>query len=846
MKFYFTNNILYDADNENVIFGEYNRFVGNCGSEDCSDMIVFKGNRLIKWNTLPLTIGTGNGTMFDFSGNYFADSLNDKMGLAPAAANVDVRTGSTVHDAATVETYTRRRMDYTYLNWDLTLRSDSTAANDVAINFTSGMYGTGTVATENILGINTTGKVFRDQNVPADCAVYAMPFTTSEHAIVNVYNNAACTEEYLVDELNLTSARNVFYVKATSIDGSKSEIAAIVIDRQLNSECKVLAFGDFLVDQTAKTITGHVNGRYVFLPSNITVSNGATVELYEENQWQLSTSDFFRLSASNPTVVKYVKVTSEDQSQNAFYKLVLNYAANESNVAVAGVSAVDGMIRTETGFKMSISPAASTFSFKPIAYMGSDVKVYNGTELITPDENGVYTVKNGGNYNQTLRLTATKGSVSMNYLLDIVKVASGECELISIDQAVKTDAGFALNFYLAEAVEVDATVSAGATYQVYADYTCTTAYANNVVTLTDASKSIAYIKVTAENGRASKVYKVTLLAQPANRNATPVVTGTIGNAVYTAYLTGEKEFTLYLPAGATSVTLSAKYDLKDASAQTSLYVDPSHAIALDAALTLNTKVTKAYLTNRAGTYTLTRTIAASSEGAKEVAVSALIGTGEWTINIISDRNVVTYSDAPYIADWVQPYVEYLNNGRYRIFEGDDYGRFNCDNNITRNEITAVATRVMGLDVSKYSSVELKFDDTVADWIQPYLKAAVATSLINGDLDGYTGKVYFRGDDNATREQVIKILVAIMMNQDGIDAAAAYYTANKNELDQYYNVYNFADEKEISEWAVPYIHLAVAKYNLVNGSLIDGKYYLKPQQNITRAEVAKIAACMMGY
>ena len=217
------------------------------------------------------------------------------------------------------------------------------------------------------------------------------------------------------------------------------------------------------------------------------------------------------------------------------------------------------------------------------------------------------------------------------------------------------------------------------------------------------------------------------------------------------------------------------------------------------------------------------------------------------INVISDRASVTYSDANKIADWVKPYVDYMNKNKFGIFEGDTNKKLNAGANITRNEIATVATRVMGLDVSKYSNVKLTFADKVDAWAQPYVKAAVGAGLINGDLDGATGKTYFRGSNNATREQVIKILVCIFMAKDGIvEDAATYYTAHKNNIDLIYNTYKFEDEAKVSGWAVPYMHMAVGKYEMVNGSLYNNKLYLYPKNNITRAEVAKMVACYLGY
>ena len=49
---------------------------------------------------------------------------------------------------------------------------------------------------------------------------------------------------------------------------------------------------------------------------------------------------------------------------------------------------------------------------------------------------------------------------------------------------------------------------------------------------------------------------------------------------------------------------------------------------------------------------------------------------------------------------------------------------------------------------------------------------------------------------------------------------------------------FADSASVSDWALDDMKWAVA-YKVINGSPSDGKLYLNPQGNATRAEVATI-------
>ncbi|MBQ7936338.1 MAG: hypothetical protein IJ333_08375, partial [Clostridia bacterium] len=699
MKYYFTNNIVYDAKDMHDVFSGDDTYAGTCAQEDVSDMIIFKGNRLVRWRRLPVTTGVGAGTSIDFSGNYFAITTSDTLGLTPADADVDsLRASST--NAVELEAARRRKVDYTYLDWDMTIRSDCTELNKTAYSFTKGMFGTGTNKVEEVDGVHMP--VYRDTNVPADCEVYELPFTTSEYADVKIYTSPSCIDTFLVDELRLTSTTNKFYVKVNSVDGTTAQTFAIYIDRLENTEASLVAFDDFVIDDKAETVTGHVDRRYIYLKSTVEVSNGATFVMYDDAACTIPTSESdvsFRPTASAP-VVKYIKVTSEDGAVEKVYTFTLNLYSDVSEIDVAGISSVAGMTRVDaSNFKMAVSPAADVFAFAPVAYVGSILDVYNGNELLVPDANGVYTVVNSGDFNQTLRVVATAGDgvTVKEYRLTVVKEDSSECDLLAVESAVKTSSGFAMLFNHSQSMVLNATVTPGASYEVYADYACTKLYDGNLVILDDNSNTFAYVKVTSEDGKHTAIHKVTLLAQPGNRASTPVVTATVGNKTYTSVTTGANELTIYLPAGTTSAVLSAKYSVKEPTSTIKLFADPNCSTELNAALSLDTKITKAYLSTTAGSYKVDRIVPESSdnEASTTLTVSGVLPLSEWVINVVADQDTVVYSDANDIAEWVAPYVDYLNNNNYKIFAGDQNKKFNASLNITRNEIAIIATRVMG-------------------------------------------------------------------------------------------------------------------------------------------------------
>lgn len=839
MKFYMTNNTLVDTGGNTDTFlactTGSSRFKGTCGSEDCSEMIICKGNRLVSENRIPLTNGTGNGTMFDYSGNYFAGGISASTGLLPdAALRFGVTEGNTGN--YTYEQCTRAKIDYTFLDWDMTVRSDDDSINQAVYELNSGMFGTGTYDYERYDGM--TQLVYRDE-APASCTVYANPFSVGEYSVATIeklVNGSRTT----VSEMVLDQPENIFYVTVSSKNLADVQQFVVIVTRQMNNACDLTAFDGFLVDQEARKITAYVDTTiYTYRANSVTVSNGATFELYSDPECtKVYTSRMFILFSP---LTLYFKVTSEDQLSSKIYELHMeNLAADQ--IPVAALSSVDGATYVgDNVYETSISVSVPEFTFKPVPYTGASVKVYQGETELEPLSDGSYTIANTGS-EQSLRLSVTSGNGenTVDYTLRILVVESNLCELLSVENATKTGSGYLLNLGLANTTQIHATVSGGASYAVYSDYYCTELCENNIFTVLGTSSAFAYIKVTAEDGVTSAVYKVTVVTQADNR-ALPEITGTAGGQTYNALLTGLKEYTIYLPAGTNQVTLSGEMKDVATGCDVTFFADSAMTIPVtDAVFNLDQKITKVYVMRAAGnrTYKLPDS---------DLVYSAAIPLSNFVVNIVSDRGVTQYNDADQIPAWAAPYVNYLNDGHYGLLRGDEYQNLNAESHITRYELAAVASRVMGLDVSKYSNVTLSYADSVAEWALPYVKAVASAKIMTGDLEVASGKLYFNGDANATREQVAKILVVICMTNDGITTdAAEYYSLHKNDIDREYIIHDFKDEDQVSEWAIPYMHMAVAKYKLMGGSREGDDLYLFGQNYITRAEVAKMIACLMGY
>ena len=140
----------------------------------------------------------------------------------------------------------------------------------------------------------------------------------------------------------------------------------------------------------------------------------------------------------------------------------------------------------------------------------------------------------------------------------------------------------------------------------------------------------------------------------------------------------------------------------------------------------------------------------------------------------------------------------------------------------------VLTRAMLVTVL-YSSAgkpsvsgEMPFQDVLPDdwWYHAVLWASQ-----NGLVAG-TGKTTFAPTDNITREQLVAILRRYTEKTapDKAEASA--------------ELTSFADSARLSDWAVNDMKWAVAQ-KLIAGNPVDGKLFLNPQGNTTRAEAATI-------
>ena len=135
-------------------------------------------------------------------------------------------------------------------------------------------------------------------------------------------------------------------------------------------------------------------------------------------------------------------------------------------------------------------------------------------------------------------------------------------------------------------------------------------------------------------------------------------------------------------------------------------------------------------------------------------------------------------------------IPLINN---KIVGGDENGRLNLDDTITRAEFTAMLVRAFKLEGQSDKTYK---DVSSGDWFAPYVGAASAENIINGYDDGTFGP-----DKPVTREEMAKITVSIFKKYKEIPEA---------------DTQKYADDADISDWANKYVYEA-CRAEIMNGT-----------------------------
>ena len=159
-----------------------------------------------------------------------------------------------------------------------------------------------------------------------------------------------------------------------------------------------------------------------------------------------------------------------------------------------------------------------------------------------------------------------------------------------------------------------------------------------------------------------------------------------------------------------------------------------------------------------------------------------------------------------------------------IITGYANGNFGVNDKITRSQIVVILYRLEGIpDVSSLSN---PFNDVAAgSWYEDAIKWAYSNHIVNGYATGGFGP------NDAIKRKDFAVILYGYAQFKGLDIS------NTTSLT------NFADYKVIKgNYSEPALKWAVAN-TIVNGSTKNGKKYLNPNNNATRAEAA---AMIMNY
>lgn len=147
---------------------------------------------------------------------------------------------------------------------------------------------------------------------------------------------------------------------------------------------------------------------------------------------------------------------------------------------------------------------------------------------------------------------------------------------------------------------------------------------------------------------------------------------------------------------------------------------------------------------------------------------------------------------------------------------DGTALYRPDGRLTRAELLAFITRVLGVDESAYYTVELPFADNtdIPNWAQNYVQAMYTLGVLKGSNEN--GALYANVNGYVTREETMTLLGRVLAASQSCDLS------------------QFPDASSVSDWAAPHVQTLVA-LNIVGGS----NGLLVPQEYIDRAAIAKL-------
>lgn len=745
-------------------------------STNYTDKFVMRDNTFLGYSGYSFNIGSSD-TKVDMTGTYIsATARND--GWRSTTSNI-VPTGNV-------------RFDYCWYDAARTMSSNTVSDFDVT-NATVDKDSF-TITAQALAGEEIFAPAVSSSDSDFEYKIYE-----SDASFSNASNYASGKA---VASCSLKNYTNYFLFVAMSQDGTRGDVYKMTVTKPVNTDITVNGIiiaqpsdsGNYTITQDGLVFNLAVNREYSETEFILdTIHKVEAFDAKDNSPVTPSTLARYKLSnleVGNPVTLKFR--VSNGTSEEYYYLNVCRELNNKCELI-----SVDNLTVNGTELSANIDGNVTSFSFTPVISTGAECYVWYGSTVIPADLNGMITIDGlttGKNVFKFV-IKAENGIDETIYTITVNKPMSSENELLGV-----VGASVVNGIYTATSSEstfkVEAVVSNGATYKVFSDPACTKPVDNNTVSVT--RDTCVYIVVTSEDGKnVSSPIRVDIL------KGKPAGGITVEGAEKYEYM-----HILELEADAKSTTLNIKAD----NVSYKLYVDIDFTRESTNVITIDQSITYVYAEVK------------YSDGTSDVEV----------IVILSERTPVTYNDASSIPAWAKESVDLLNESGLGILKGDDKGNFNAKNNVSRYEIAAIATRLLGVDVTQFKDVKLNFTDKIAPWAENYVKAVVSLGIMSGSNDK-NGKLVFNGADTTSRVQVAKIITEIIAYNLGV-SFDELYEYESEEIEKLYKT--FEDESSIQNWAKKYVKTAVA-FEIFEGTVVDGKTYFNPNNAIMRCEIAAV-------
>ncbi len=772
--------------------------------------ISIKNNILTKGYWSPINIGTNTcpDTLIEYEGNLYAEKYDAENPMTGTVLENDSKNN--------YDKWVWLEYDPKGANDDASKKSSYVNEGAVQITATDLVADP---ADPHKLSVDVTSDTATlDLSMICDTTINSVDISKADAAF-NKGDAVAMTGNTVA--LSTEERQNYYVLSVYSVDKRTSVDYELTVNRAIKSGAVLSG----LVDEASKTEVQDKTVDYFNYEVNyaektfdftldvpegatatLTDAAGATVEPVGANTYSIPLDEVAK---------KYeydVVVTNTDGSEK--FELSLLRKLNERTALTKvtptiGTASLAGTTWTlalnnddmETAFSVELSEFASVEILDP---------VYNAPLNAV---NGVYTLRNiavGANA-YTAKVKAQNGVDEQEWTLIVNRPARTDATLYSINNA-NLEGGVYYANTTGNRYMVGANYPASATLGVYADEACTRKITNMNLTLTALTTNV-WVKVTAEDGVTNTVTKLVIkttslstepgvVYQPMNNDGVISVSGAAFNG---------NKITVTLPDD------SKKFNF--------------------VALGLNGYRVRIYADDTMTLLTSAEQIINLDAGTTKLYAQALKGgeTKDYVIEIIA-KQFYTFKDKT--ADWAKPYVEAMGTSGIAIMKGNDLGKFNGEDKLTRYEMAVMMVRMLGIDKDLYSKLSLNIMDAdqVPAWAADYLKVAYRLGLVGGyavtDAEEAVVGYEFRGDKQATRAELFRIFTNAVTGD--VDA---YYEKNKTAIDKKVNKANLADAKAIPDWAISAVYTAVYM-DIVKGN---AQKMINPDDLITRNEVATLLA-----